>query len=451
MRLTDLNAAGGIGANCLLADIGPFRLLVDAGLHPKLVGLAALPRFERLGDRPPDLVLLSHCHLDHLGALPVLLRGMPDVPVIMSPASRILYRRLLHNSHNVMERQRAEAGIREYPLFTRAEIERIDRQVFALTPRQPRFFSGLRGDRLTLTLHPAGHIPGAVAMLVEYHHRRILFSGDVLFNDQLIMPGAALPGEPVDTLVMETTRGATARANGSRADEMARLLATIREVTAHGGHVLLPVFALGRMQEMLALLHDARARGILPGRLPVYASGLGLDLVDYFDEIARHTGACSFRRRLVRELGVTRLPESHRPGRQGPAIYLLSSGMMVPGTPSHGIAAALLGEARNAICFVGYCDPDTPGGQLLAARRGEPFVFPEIPKTVELRCRIEKFDLSSHADRDELLAWAAGLTPRAVVLTHGDPPARQWFADALAALPARPKVVDPVPLRTVEV
>ena len=78
MQITDLNSGKDIGANCILAEIGPFRILLDCGLHPKKLGLDALPQLGLVRDLSVDFVVLSHCHLDHLGGLPVFLRANPS-------------------------------------------------------------------------------------------------------------------------------------------------------------------------------------------------------------------------------------------------------------------------------------------------------------------------------------------------------------------------------------
>jgi Cft2 family RNA processing exonuclease len=119
--------------------------------------------------------------------------------------------------------------------------------------------------------------------------------------------------------------------------------------------------------------------------------------------------------------------------------------MMVENTPSYKVASSLIGRARHAVCFVGYCDPETPGGRLLTTAPGAKFSFGALRYTTPLRARVEKFDLSGHADRGELVAYARARQPRAVVLTHGDPPARAWFAETLRKLPSPPQVLDPEP------
>lgn len=453
MKITDLNRHGGIDANSLLLEWGPFRIVFDAGLSPRIAGKAGVPRYDLLGSEPIDLVILSHCHLDHLGSLPVLMREQPDPFVVMSAASMVIARRMLKNSYNVMVRQREEAGVAEYPLFSRREVDQLGRRVMPLLFDQPRVFTGRSGESLVVTLHPAGHIPGAASVTLQYRKEKVFLSGDVLFAPQNILEGARLPRDPVETLVLETTRGRSARPAGeSRATEVERLLAQLNEVLAAGGSFIMPTFALGRMQEVLAILHEARTKGRLP-KVPIYASGLGLDLVDYFDEIARKTGACRFRRRIVEDLGVVRLPDTLLHGRlpAGPAIYVLSSGMMVEQTPAYIMMPRILRDPKNFVAFIGYCDSETPGGRLLAAEPGSLFRFDAIEKEARVEARVERFDLSSHAEREELLDFAVALRPQNIVLTHGEPQARAWFAGELARVLPKTRVLDPVPLRTYEV
>jgi Cft2 family RNA processing exonuclease len=252
---------------------------------------------------------------------------------------------------------------------------------------------------------------------------------------------------------METTRGATEPTVGrERAKEVSRLIDTINDTLRRGGSVLVPVFALGRMQEVFTILHDARKFGRLADS-SIYASGLGVDLADYFDEISRKTKHVQFSRTIMKDLRIKSLPRKLTPGQdsQENALYIVSSGMMVENTPSYTLASGLIGNARNTIAFVGYCDPDTPGGQLLAAKPGDEFLFETIHVKAKIKARIERFELSGHAERDELLEFAIQTSARSIVLTHGDPPARAWFADQLADVMPKTRVVDPTPLETYQV
>jgi len=452
MKLIDLNRDGGIGANSLYCQLGDFHFVVDSGLHPKKTGRLAASDLHPLDGVTLDVIFVTHCHLDHIGSLPLLMRAQPAAPVVMTLPSRMLIERMLHNSANVMVREREEKGVPDYPLFTHDEIDRIAPRLHPHALGQPKKFAG-KHDEIAFTFHAAGHIAGAAGLEIVHKHRRIFFTGDVQFDTQRIVGPAKFPRARFDTLVTETTRGATERRAGqSRSAEMIRLVDTINAALRRGGSVLIPVFALGRMQEILAILHDARKFNRLADA-PIFASGLGLDICDYFDDIAKKTGLVHFTRTILKDLKVKKVPRNlvagKEPGERG--IYVVSSGMMVENTASYTLAACLASHARNCFCFVGYCDPDTPGGRVLAARHGEDFLFEAANYKTKLRAQIERFELSGHADREELLSYAVECHPRSVVLTHGDPPARTWFATQLAQKLPHTKILDPVPLQAYQV
>jgi Cft2 family RNA processing exonuclease len=118
MKLIDLNPLGGIGANSLYVQIGDMHILVDSGLNPKGVGRLAMPDFSLIKDVSLDLIIITHCHLDHIGSLPVVMRQHPNAQVVMTHSSKMILDRMLHNSANVMLRQKEENNIPDYPLFT---------------------------------------------------------------------------------------------------------------------------------------------------------------------------------------------------------------------------------------------------------------------------------------------------------------------------------------------
>jgi len=449
MNLIDLNRDGGIGANSLFIQLGDIRILVDCGLNPKLTGRRASPDLAKLHGQSLDLILVTHCHLDHIGSLPLAMREHPNALVILSQSSRMLIERMLHNSASVMLRQKEDQNIPDYPLFTHEEIDRISKRFTPLAFGQSKRIK-IRKEEIEIILHPAGHVAGAAAIELHYKHRAIFFTGDVLFEDQRTLPGAKFPAGHFDTVIMETTRGNTERSvDKGRATEFGRLITSINDTIQRGGSYLIPVFALGRMQEVLTVLHDARKFGKLVD-CKIFASGLGMDLADYFDEISRKTKHVRFNRSILKELKLKPTPRKLNPGEdpQQNGLYIISSGMLVENTPSYTLASGLLGHARNTIGFVGYCDPDTPGGALLATKTGETFIFETAHVKTKVNARVERFELSGHADRDELLQFAMQTEARSIVLTHGDPISRQWFQQQFAEKMPNTKVFDPVPGET---
>jgi Cft2 family RNA processing exonuclease len=431
VKFVDLGTGEGIGANCQLLEIGPFRIVIDAGMNPREVGAASLPRLDLIG-AAPDAVILTHCHLDHLGALPLLARMFDSVPFLMSQPSAMLAPRMLHNSVSVMMRQRGELpASADLPLYTHGEVERMFARALPMKYAATRFLDK-DGETLEITLHQAGHVAGAASVELKWRRERIMHTGDILFDAQRHVGGAKPPSGPFSVLITETTRGAASRMEShDRDSETLRFLETVDRTIRGRGAVLIPVFALGRAQEMFCILHESRK--LLP-KCPIFGAGLGLDIAERFDEITRKTGLLHFRDTVLRDLNVKVLESDLRPGRAPKCgIYVLSSGMMTESTPSYKAAASILYDPASTVCIVGYCDPDTPGGHLMRTEKGGAFTFETLDYKTELHASVERFDLSGHADREQLLDYAVKSNPANVLLVHGEPDARAWFRDNLSA------------------
>jgi Cft2 family RNA processing exonuclease len=449
MWFTDLNRASDIGSNSYLLELGPFRIVVDAGINPKKTGWDSTPQFNLLDDTKVDLILLTHCHLDHLGALPVLAKQQPSALILTTAPSKILASRLLSNSVQVMKLQAQQSVIPEYPLYTHADVYALEKRLTALAYGKTRTLRKPGGE-LKITFYPAGHVVGAAGCVLEYAGKKIFITGDVLFRDQCTLTGAEFPELICEVLIMETTRGATPlNLDQSREIEMDRFITSVANTIDQGGSVLIPAFALGRMQEILSLLYDAMQSKRLV-RCPVYCSGLGMALADHFDEISKKTHLLNFSKKMLREMRVQPLKVNLVPGRDlRPGIYVLSSGMLVEHTPSYLVTACLLAHEHNQIAFVGYCDSETPGGALQACRAGDTYRFESLDFDCPVRAKVNRFDLSGHADRDELVGFAKFLNPKTVILTHGDWPARQWFERELTSALPFGRVIDPVPAKQI--
>jgi Cft2 family RNA processing exonuclease len=442
--LRDLNFEKEIGANGLLLEVGAFRFVVDVGMDPKRVGNSALPQLDLLPKNSVDAILLTHCHLDHVGGLPVLLRQQSQARVFLSYPTSLITPIMLENSYTVMCRQKEEQSIPEYPLYEKKDIERIKQSFLPVKFGQAQHLEK-EGCNLDITFYLAGHVLGASSILIEYGGQRIFITGDILFQDQHTLKGANIPSDRYfDTIVLETTRGRTER-KSNRANEEERLLKTIAHTIQRGGICLIPAFALGRIQELLVLLYNARRMDKIP-ECPIFCSGLGMALVNVFNEIGKTTNTVHFSRKILKQLNVKPLrrkkigPDSQL---TTPAIYLLSSGMLVEHTPSYRVASSLIRDCKNTVCFVGYCDPDTPGGQLLQTSPDEVFTFKALEFSTPLRAQVEHFDLSGHADRDDLYQFVVDRQPKQVILTHGDAESRQWFLEKFSKNCPPIRILDP--------
>jgi metallo-beta-lactamase family protein len=443
LSLHVLGAAGTVtGSRYLLSLPNRRSLLVDYGLFQ---GGREL-RDRNLAPPAPEVLaaealLLTHAHLDHAGALPVLFKhGWHGTPHA-TPATAALCSLLLPDSGRIQEEDaehaRKHAGANHQPaepLYTEDDAINTARHI---KPKlYHRAFSPVRGVRATF--HRAGHIPGSSLTLLELPvpeggSRRILFSGDLGRYGAPILPDPD-PPPAADYIVVESTYGDRDHPAGNAEDLLAGALeAAIR----NGGPILIPAFAVGRTQELLYALRLLEDEGRVPS-LPVYLDSplaIGATAVlaahpeDYDAEMAARIRHGS---QPLEPHGV-HLVRSVEESKQlnaldGPGIIIAGSGMATGGRILHHLEHHL-GDSRTTVLFVGYQGENTLGRELLDGATAVRM----YGHTVSVRAKVMDVQgLSAHADRGEVLRWLRGAPqpPRRVFLVHGEP-------QAAAALQAR--------------
>ena len=459
MRITSLNPDTDIGASSWFLEMEGHKLLMDAGTHPRYDGKSSLPLYDVVAGQEVDAIALTHCHLDHVGSLPVAIRNFPKAHVLMPELSYFIVERVLHNSVNVMIREREERGVLEYPLYTHHEVEdiaplfqgfRYNREI-----EWAAFNKGRSGGRSpTLEFLDAGHTLGSAGIMVRGQKETVFYTGDVCFHDQTILRAARFEDVQADVLIMECTRGSRGVAPGfTREKEIGRLAEAIQRVLKRKGSVLIPAFALGRTQEMLTMLALLMREGKIK-KQPVYIGGLGRVFSEIYDLQSHRTHRQHSNLMLHESLElIVATPEQIQKMKLAGSgrIFVITSGMMTENTAAHDLAVRMLGDEKQAIFFVGYADPETPGGRLKAAKHGEKFLFSGTAGEVTRKCEIMDFDLTAHANRDDLLSFVGKVNPRTVILGHGDAPSRQWMEQQIRARHPKIKVIHPQPGQVMDV
>lgn len=431
VTFTPVGGGREIGANAYLVSTNGTQALLDCGVHPKKEGRAALPEFSLLR-HAPDAVLVSHGHIDHCGAVPYLLRQFPGtIPYATRPTLQIMDR-MLHNSVSVMGAMALERGIAEYPLYTHTDVDYALRRAYAIGLDQ-EFALTLKGD-VRGSFYHSGHVLGSAGVLLRTPGHTLFYTGDICLEDQELLDGLAFPDHSaaVDTLVIESTYGNTPEASRTTLqDEIARFADAAAAVLYGEGCVLVPVFALGRTQEMLTIVARLQRERRLPD-VPVYTSGLGRALYEVY---AKNEG--SLRRKAdlrplneFERIADVRNPQVLRALTEGPCILVATSGMMIENTSSALIAQELVRHRGHGIFFVGYLDPDSLGYRLLHSETGAALHFDlnGSPVTRKLE-NIQQFNFSAHAPREALRSVVTRIHPRNVVFVHGDPEAVQWMCE----------------------
>jgi Cft2 family RNA processing exonuclease len=447
-----LNPDTDIGASGWLVEVDEHRILLDAGMHPKREGREALPMYGKAGHLDIDAIAISHCHHDHVGSLPVACRRFPRAHVLMTELSYFIVERVLHNSVNVMTRQRDELGIREYPLYSHDEVDDIASQFQGFKYNREVEWAAYSKSRAgqpspTLEFFDAGHTLGSAGVLIRGKKETMFYTGDVCFHDQTILRSAKFQNVKADVLLMETTRGNRETPKDfTREKEIERLVAAIHEAQKRKGCVLIPSFALGRTQEMLALLALLMQEGKLKEQ-PIYIGGLGRVFTEIYDLEAHRTNRNHLDLQLheALQLIVLEKGQAEKMKLSGGKIFVITAGMMSENTAAHDLAMRMIGDERQNIFFVGYADPDSPAGRLRSAKQGETFVFSPSAGRVTRECDLQEFDLTAHANREELLEFVGQVSPRTVLLGHGDDPARRWFEEQIRERWPKIKIIQPQP------
>jgi Cft2 family RNA processing exonuclease len=178
---------------------------------------------------------------------------------------------------------------------------------------------------------------------------------------------------------------------------------------------------------------------------PVYIGGLGRVFSEIYDLEAHRANRQHTNLQLHEALQLIVLEKGQAENMKlsGGKIFVITAGMMSENTAAHDLAARMIGDERQSIFFVGYADPDSPAGRLRAAKHGETFVFSPGAGRVTRKCDLREFDLTAHANREDLLEFVGQVSPRAILLGHGDGDSRAWFEDKIRERWPKIKVFQP--------
>lgn len=422
LAVTPLGAARGIGASCFKVEIGPYEVVLDAGTRPK--GSNPLPEFDLLDN--PNLLLITHAHQDHIGALPVFHERFPTAPMYCTYGTREIAHVMLRDGLRVQQANEDTSA-----LF---DSDTLDRTLVNLDPQPMGVdFEPLPG--LLVRFIHAGHIVGAACIYLRYGDRSLLYTGDYNTSSSRTADGLRLDELPTaDILITESTYGSDA--HPSRKSQETALMQAISEVISAGGNVLIPAFALGRAQEIiLALRTNALFHSL---SVPVYVDGLVRPVTDVFRDnlhllpssiqnFAKTGNRDPFFDRKNKPEIIAISSSQERPlAIAKPSIVIASSGMLTGGASVY-YAKALL-ERKNATIFIsGYTDEESPGRFLQTLEPGSEVELEGTKLTV--RAAIRRFNLSAHADIIGLTQVIYRVNPRHLVLIHGSPNALQQLAN----------------------
>lgn len=435
-----MGAAGTVTGSKHLLRCGDESVLLDCGLFQGRKDLRER-NWKPFPFEPKSLraVVLSHAHIDHSGALPLLVRGGFSGPIYCTPGTAALLDIMLRDSAYLQEEQAAHANRHRYskhdpalPLYT------VEDALDALALVRPRGYGTAFEARpgAAAVFRPAGHILGSATVDLDLEcagSRRLVFSGDLGRWDRPIIHDPELIDE-ADLVVMESTYGD----RDHPPDAESQLAEVVRRAASNGSVLLVPAFSVGRTQELLWTLRSLESEQRIPS-LPVYIdSPMAINVTKIY---LNHPEEHDLDMRLLLENGDKALaPEQFAIARtveqskslndlNGPFILISASGMATGGRVLHHLKR-WLPDRRATVLLIGFQAAGTRGRSLQEGAESVRIHGGDV----RVRAQIQTIEgLSAHADRGELERWLSGFTkaPERIYLVHGEPGASTALAERL--------------------
>lgn len=415
--------------------------MLDCGMHLGR-GASKFPDFSQLAPSGPytghvDCLIISHFHLDHCGALPYFTEKCGfDGPVFMTYPTRSIVPALLEDFRRVSTFDRDKDHRRDTPstptptppppstaaqeMFTSEQISAAMRKVIPMTTRQLiRAPCAREGPPVMVRVWYGSHVLGAGIWEVRVGSQCIVYTGDYNMTADRHLGSALAPRmlRP-DLLITESTYCTLIR--GSKRAREREFLRRVHETVSKGGKVLLPVFALGRAQEVMLLIDAYWERMEL--RVPVYyskglvtkANSVYTNFISWMNESMKETFT---QRPLFDFRHITQLDRATMNlDSPGPMVLFATPGMLHTGLSLEVFRKWGENEA-NLVIFPGYCAPGTIGAKVLD---GEKKIAFESGGSMEVRCDVTSLSFSAHVDAKGIIQLIKTIEPRNVLLVHGE-------------------------------
>ncbi|GAB7341855.1 hypothetical protein MBLNU457_g0174t1 [Dothideomycetes sp. NU457] len=444
-----LGGGNEVGRSCHIIQYKGKTVMLDAGIHPAYDGLAALPFYDEFDLSTVDILLITHFHMDHAASLPYVLaktnfRGR----VFMTHPTKAIYKWLMQDSVRVQNTHTSSEHVSQ--LFNEADIVNTLPLIQTVAFHATHTHSSIR-----ITPYPAGHVLGAAMFLIEIAGLNILFTGDYSREqDRHLIPASVPKGVRVDVLITESTFGVASHI--PRVERETALMKSVTSVLNRGGRVLMPVFAIGRAQELLLILEDYWNRHPDYRKYPIYyASNLATRCMrvyqTYIDAMNDNIRSM-FQKRLVEaaegntENGtggpwdfrwIRSLKSLERFEDVGGCVMLASPGML-----QNGVSRALLErwapDSKNGVIVTGYSvegtmakviltEPESiqatmtnRGGARVPGMTGKGRGGGDDKVMIPRRCTVQEYSFAAHVDGTENREFIEEIQAPVVILVHGE-------------------------------
>jgi len=409
MIIRPLGAGQEVGRSCHLLEFKDKRILLDCGIHPGMTGMDALPFVDCIEADQIDLMLITHFHLDHAGALPWFLQKTTfRGKCFMTHATKAIYRWLLSDFIKVSNIATQQM------LYTEQDLETSMDKIETINFHEEKEVSGIK-----FWAYNAGHVLGAAMFMIEIAGVRVLYTGDFSREEDRHLMAAELPSIRPDVLIVESTYGT--HIHEKREEREHRFTSTVHTIVGRGGRCLIPVFALGRAQELLLILDEYWAAHPELHEIPIYyASSLAKKCMAVYQTFVN-----AMNERIRRQIAVnnpfvfkhiSNLKGIDHFDDIGPCVVLASPGMMQSGL-SRELFEMWCTDPKNGCIVAGYCVEGTLAKHILS----EPEDIQTMAgQRLKLKMDVSYISFSAHTDYKQTSGFIRALRPPHVVLVHGE-------------------------------
>ena len=417
VRFTTLGGFREVGKSCVFLQTPQSKILMDCGVSVSATTSRAFPYLDipEFDLQNLDAVVISHAHMDHAGFVPYLYEYGYRGPVYWTRPTRDLATLLLLDYLQICQRENKK------PPFTSKGIEEMLKHSVVLEYKE---VSDITPD-MRLTLQNAGHILGSSTIHVHIGDGiyNILYTGDMKYETTRLFDKASTDYARVEGLIIESTYGGHDNIQTPRMEAENFLIKKVKEGLKRGGKVIIPSFAVGRAQDVIATLSSSDVDA------PIYLDGM------LWDSTAIHTAYPEF---MCRQIQTQILHKGKNPftdprlkgigskkerdelvASTKPCVVISTSGMLAGG-PIIEYLQNFCNDTKNMLLFVGYQAEGTMGRRI---QKGWKDVQLENGKMVELKLEIATVDgLSGHSDHNQLMSFVKNLKskPKKIITDHGD-------------------------------
>ncbi|NQZ84873.1 MAG: MBL fold metallo-hydrolase [Nanoarchaeales archaeon] len=398
MKIIFHGAAQEVGKSCIEVQTGGKRYIMDAGIKFTKNG-AEYPKFlDRVFEL--DGVFLSHAHLDHSGALPLLEHKNLKCPIYCTNLTWKIVNLLLADNYHLEKLKHI------HPAYVERDITKVKNDLHFVT-YDKQYVTG--DGKVKFTYLNSGHIPGGASILLELEGKKLLYTADINTEDtNLMIPSNLDEIQDIDILITENTYGN--REHPGKDEEEKKFLEYVRETIKGGGSVLVPAFAVGRSQEVLILLEQ------LEEHIPIYLDGMARKVMTMVaesdDKYIDNRDAVA---RMMKRVRYIKKPtERDHIGKMKGIVIVTTSGMC-QGGPVMTYLKHFVGRTENRVIMTGYQAAGTNGRYILEER-----TFKEHHHMYKVICDIQQVDFSAHYGQSEIRKMMTKINPAHLILQHGD-------------------------------